>query len=51
MFTCNRGKLSPRDETHPGMKKIMFTREFHFEMKPIEFHAGMKLISSWYENM
>ena len=27
---------------HPGMKKILFTREFHPGMKRVEFHPGMK---------
>ena len=30
------------DETRPGMKKFLFTREFHLRMKRVEFHPGMK---------
>ena len=29
-------------KSHPGMKKFLFTREFHPEMKWVEFHSGMK---------
>ena len=29
-------------KSHPGMKKILFTREFRPGMKQIEFHPGMK---------
>ena len=29
-------------ESHPEMKKILFTREFHPGMKRVEFHTGMK---------
>ena len=41
-FTCNRDQISSRDETRPGMKKFLFTREFHPGMKRVEFHPGMK---------
>ena len=41
-FTCNRDEISSRDETRLGMKKILFTREFHSGMKRVEFHPGMK---------
>ena len=41
-FTCNRDEISSRDETRPGMKKFLFTREFHPGMKRVEFHPGMK---------
>ena len=33
VFTCNRDKISSGDETHPGMKKFLFTREFHPAME------------------
>ena len=36
-----RRNLIP-DETRPGMKKFLFTREFHPGMKRVEFHPGMK---------
>ena len=42
MFTCNRDEISSQDETCPGMKKFLFTREFHPAMKQVEFHPGMK---------
>ena len=42
VFTCNRGEIPPWDETRTGMKKILFTREFHPGMKRVEFHPGMK---------
>ena len=29
-------------KSHPEMKKILFTREFHPGMKRVEFHTGMK---------
>ena len=29
-------------KSHPGMKKFLFTREFHPGMKQVEFHPGMK---------
>ena len=32
-FTCNRDETSFRVETRPGMKKVLFTREFHPRMK------------------
>ena len=35
-FTCNQ------DEIYTGMKKFLFTREFHPWMKRVEFHPGMK---------
>ena len=41
-FTCNRDEIWSRDETRPGMKKILFTREFHPQLKRDEFHPGMK---------
>ena len=41
-FTCNPDEISSRDETRPGMKKFLFTREFHPRMKRVEFHSGMK---------
>ena len=28
-FTCNQDEISSGDETRPGMKKFLFTREFH----------------------
>ena len=33
VFTCNRDEISSGDETRPGMKKFLFTREFHPAMK------------------
>ena len=41
-FTCNRDEISPRDETRPRMKKILFTREFQSRMKQVDFHPRMK---------
>ena len=41
-FTCYRDEISSRDETRPGMKKFLFTREFHPGMKRVEFYPGMK---------
>ena len=41
-FTCNRDEISSGDETRPGIKKFLFTREFHPRMKRVEFHPGMK---------
>ena len=41
-FTCNRDESSSWDETCLGMKKFLFTREFHPRMKRVEFHPGMK---------
>ena len=41
-FTCNRDEISSQDETRPGMKKFLFTGEFHPGMKRVEFHPGMK---------
>ena len=35
-FTCNRDEISSQDETRPGMKKILLTREFHLGMKRVE---------------
>ena len=29
-------------KSHPGMKKFLFTREFHLRKKRVEFHSGMK---------
>ena len=29
-------------KSHPGMRKFLFTREFHPEMKRVEFHLRMK---------
>ena len=37
-------EISYRDETRSGMKKFLFTREFHPEMKRVEFHPGINLI-------
>ena len=37
-FTCNRDEISSWDETCPGMKKFLFTREFHSRMKFCWFH-------------
>ena len=42
MLICNRDEISSRDETRLGMKKFLFTREFHPGMKRVEFHPGMK---------
>ena len=42
MFTCNRDETSFQDETCPGIKKILLTREFHPGMKQAEFHSGIK---------
>ena len=36
-----RRNLIP-DETRPGMKKFLFTREFHPGIKRVEFHPRMK---------
>ena len=41
-FTCIRDEILSRDETRPGMKKILFTHEFYPGMKRVEFHPGMK---------
>ena len=41
-FTCNRDEISSRDETSPGMKKYLFTCQFHPGMKRVEFNPGMK---------
>ena len=41
-FTCNRDEISSRDETRPGIKKFLFTREFHPGMKRVEFDPRMK---------
>ena len=41
-FTSNRDEISSGDETCPGMKKFLFTCEFHPGMKRVEFHPGMK---------
>ena len=41
-FTCNRDEISSRNETRPGMKKFLFTREFHLGIKRVEFYPGMK---------
>ena len=41
-FTCNQDEIPSWDETRPGMKKSLFTREFHPGMKRVEFHPGMK---------
>ena len=40
--TCNPDEHSSRDKTRPGMKKFMFTREFHLGMKREEFCPRMK---------
>ena len=37
-------EISYRDETRSGMKKFLFTRELHPEMKRVEFHPGINLI-------
>ena len=29
-------------KSHPGVKKILFTPNFHSGMKRVEFHPGMK---------
>ena len=42
MFTCNRDEISSRDETGPGMKKILFACQFHPAIRQVEFHPGMK---------
>ena len=42
MFTCNRDEISSRDETRTGMKKFLFTSEFHPGMKRVEFQLRMK---------
>ena len=34
--------ISSQDETRHGMKKFLFTREFHPRMKRVEFHPGIK---------
>ena len=31
-------------KSHPGMKKFLFTSEFHPGMKRVEFHHGMKRV-------
>ena len=41
-MTFNRDEISSWDEARPGMKKFLFTREFHPGMKRVEFHPGMK---------
>ena len=43
-FTCNRDEISSQDETHLGMKKFLFTCEFHPGMKQVEFIPGWNLI-------
>ena len=35
-------QISSQDETRPGKKKFLFTREFHPGMKRVEVHPGMK---------
>lgn len=42
MLTGNRDEISSRDETRSGMKKGLFTCEFHSRIKRVEFHHGMK---------
>ena len=38
-----RGRLHVTEaKSHPRMKKILFTREFHPGKKRVEFHSGMK---------
>ena len=41
-----RGNLIPAWNSHPcmelGMKKFLFTRELHPEMKRVEFHPEVK---------
>ena len=39
-FTCNRDEISSPNETRPGIKKFLFTREFHPGMK---FHLKESL--------
>ena len=41
-FACNGDKISSQDETLPGMKKFIFTREFHPGIKRVEFHPRIK---------
>ena len=41
-FTCNRDETSSQNETHLGMKKFLFTCEFHPGMKRVEFHPWLK---------
>ena len=41
-FTCNRDEISSQDQTCPGMKKFLFTSEFHPGMKRVELHPWMK---------
>ena len=42
VFTCGQDVISFRDETRPGMKKILFTHESHPGMKRVEFHPGIR---------
>ena len=47
VFTCNQDETSSQDETCRGMKKILFTHEFHPGMKCLHvffsfFHSRMK---------
>ena len=41
-FACNRDKISSRDKSYSGIKKIWFTRELHLGMKLVEFHPEIK---------
>ena len=41
---CLRVRLHVTEmKSYPGMKKLLFTREFHPGMKRVEFHPGMKV--------
>ena len=42
VITGNRDEILSWDETHSGMKKSLFTREFHPRMKRFEFHHEIK---------
>ena len=42
VITGNRDEILSWDETHSGMNKSLFTREFHPRMKRFEFHHEMK---------
>ena len=49
-FTCSRNKISSWNEIRPGMKKFLFTHEFHPEMKfnlKENLPLSMKKISFW----
>ena len=51
LATCNQGEISSRDKTRPGMKTILFIREFHPRIKRAEFHPGMKFNLKMKENL